>query len=142
VTPDRRNDSVSLEIASRLIKVALMLGTALGWIVAALGAYSVVQLWTLERNGDWFIGQIEDYLQLGWVCIAVIVLIRAGQLAVAWAVLAPIEAKIQGVNLRDRTVAMELKVEFTAQFLLEAVGVLVLVAVPIAIAYFRHGYRL
>ena len=131
--------SATLEIAARLVKLVLFFGSALVWVGYALGAYSIYQLWTVDRKSEWLASNVDRAVSFGWYCIGFIVLVRIFQVAVGWAVLTPIEAKIQGVNLRSPEVASELR--STSAFLLvsEAFTIAGLIAVPLLISHFRYG---
>lgn len=132
--------TTALEIASRLIKIIQFFGTILIWLLYALGAYSVYALWTLDRTSSYFRSDLQSKLELGWIAIGLIVLIRLLQIAIGWAVLLPIEARIQGLNLRDPEVASALRARSGMLLALEAVSLAVVIAVPILIAQFRYGY--
>lgn len=133
-------DTTVLEIASRVIKVIEFLGTLLIWFFYALGAYSVYALWTVDRASTYFRSNVQSQLELGWIAIGLIVFIRLLQIAIRWAILAPIEARIQGVNLRDPEVASALRTQAAIYLILEAISLAVVIAVPILIAHFRYGH--
>jgi hypothetical protein len=129
-----------LEIAARLVKVTLFFGTIVCWLAVALGAYSVYLLWTTDKTDQWALNHVQSHLELGWIAIGIVVVIRLIQIAVGWAVLVPLEAKIQGVNLRDPEVASELRTSSIVRLALEGFSVLVYVAIPLLVAHFRFGY--
>jgi hypothetical protein len=127
------------EIAARLVKVVLFFGTIISWIAVAFGAYSVYLLWTTERTGETVSGNVYSRLELGWIAIGIVVLVRLVQIAIGWAVLAPLEAKIQGINLRDPKVASELRTSSLVRLGIEGVTIVFYVVVPLLIAHFRFG---
>ena len=128
------------EIASRLVKVVLYALTGLTWLFVAMGAYSVYALWTTDRTNEWVQSSLRSSLELGWIAIGLIMVTRLIQIAVGWAVLAPIEARIQGVNLRDPEVAKEIRTASSVNLGLELFSLLVYIAVPLVIAHFRFQY--
>jgi len=133
-------ETTGLEIASRVIKVIQFIGTLLIWLLYALGAYSVYALWTLDRTSTYFRSSVQSQLELGWIAIGLIVFLRLIQIAVGWAILVPIEARIQGLNIRDPEVASTLRTQSAIYLVLEAVSLAVVIAVPILIAHFRYGH--
>ena len=128
------------EIAARLVKVVLFFGTIISWIAVAFGAYSVYLLWTTEKTGEWASSNVQPRLELGWIAIGIMVFVRLVQIAIGWAVLAPLEAKIQGINLRDPEVASELRTSSLVRLGFEGVTIVFYVAVPLLIAQVRFGY--
>lgn len=130
----------AFEIAARLVKVFLFLGTIVAWIAVALGAYSVYLLWTTEKTGEWVLSNVHSRLEFGWIAIGAMVVVRVVQIAIGWAVLTPLEAKIQGIDLRDPEVAKELRTSSVVNLALEGFTVIVYIAVPLLIAHFRFGY--
>jgi len=133
------NASATLEIVARWVKRVVDLGAGLVWVGYVVGAYSVYQLWTLDRTSEWFSSSVSEAITFGWFCIAFIAFFRAAHFAVAWAVLMPLEAKITGVNLRDPLVAAEVRSASTFALVMEVISIVVLVAVPLLIARFRYG---
>jgi hypothetical protein len=129
-----------LEIASRVVKLVIYAGNAVSWFAAAVGAYSVYALWTTEKESEWMGRIVQSRLELGWMAIGVMLLVRLAQMAIGWAVLVPLEAKIQGINLRDPEVASELRTSSWMRLALEGLSFAVYVAVPLLIAHFRFRH--
>jgi len=140
MTAPTPNTATGLEIAARLVKVVVWSGTALIWLAYAVGIYSLYQLWSLDHASEWFRSNLDHALFVAWLCIGFIVVVRVVQIVIGWAVLVPIEATIQGINLRDPEVAGTLRTSTKVNFLLEAITLAILVSVPLLIAHFRHGY--
>ena len=129
-----------LEIASRLVKLVVYAGTGVSWLAAAIGAYSVYALWTTDKESEWMGSNVQSRLELGWMAIGVILLVWLAQIAIGWAVLLPLEAKIQGINLRDPEVASELRTSSWKRLALEGLSFAVYVAIPLLIAHFRFHH--
>lgn len=138
-TPDTR-DATSLEIASRLIKTLLFLGTIVRWGLFALGAFSVYMLWNVNPTEQFADSLINDALIIGWIAIGLMIVVRGVQIGIGWAILAPIEARIHNINLRDPEVAESVRSQSKLQLLIEAVVLTILVAIPLLIAHFRFHY--
>jgi hypothetical protein len=128
------------EIAARLVKVLLFGLTGLMWVFVALGAYSVYALWTADKSSEWLQSNLRSSLEFGWLAIGAIVVTRLVQIAIGWAVLAPIEAKIQGINLRDPEVAKEIRTTTSLNLVFELTSLVIYIAVPLAVAHFRFRY--
>ena len=134
------NASTGLEIASRLVKAVQFV---VGLIVLALnviGGYSVYLLWTVNKLGEFVQREVQSKLEFGWIVIALIVVVRLAMVAIGWILLVPIEARINGLNLRDREVAREVRYGAFSSLTAEALGLAVCVAVPLLIAFFRFGH--
>lgn len=138
--PSNQEQAPGYEIAARLVKVFLYALTGLTWMFAALGAYSVYALWTTDRTSDWLHSELTSSLKLGWSAVGLMAVTRLVQIAVGWAILTPIEARIQGINLRDPEVAKELRTASSVNLVFELFILAIYVVVPIAIAHFRFGY--
>jgi hypothetical protein len=128
------------EIAARLVKVLLFGLTGLMWVFVAFGAYSVYALWTADKASEWLQSNLRSSLEFGWLAIGAIVVTRLVQIAIGWAVLAPIEAKIQGINLRDPEVAKEIRTTTSLNLVFELTSLVIYIAVPLAVAHFRFRY--
>ena len=138
--PPNQEQAPGYEIAARLVKVVVYALTGLMWMFVALGAYSVYALWTADAKSDWLQSNIRSSLELGWIAIGLVVVARLVQISIAWAILMPIEARIQGVNLRDPEVAKELRTASSVNLVFELFSLAVYLAVPFAIAHFRFNY--
>ena len=77
---------------------------------------------------------------MGWLAIAGSVVFGLIQTALAWVILAPIEARIQGVNLRDP----EVQTDRTISALWSVGGYMLMfafyISVPLLIAHFRFRH--
>jgi hypothetical protein len=129
-----------LEIVSRISKVILFIATLFSWGLSLVGAYSVYLLWNVDPSGDFLKSHLRDALTMGWVAISAIVLIRLVQIILGWAILAPIEARLLRVDLRDPEIAEDLRTRSRIGLTLEAIALTVYIAVPLLIAHFRFGY--
>lgn len=139
-TSQSTENVTSYEIAARLVKLVIFFGTFLNWIASIAGAVSVYQLWNVDKMSDGVMNSVSSKLELGWIAIGSILLIRAIQIAIGWAILMPIEAKIHGINLRDPEFSREVREQSRINYFIEFFSLIVLIVIPLLIAHFRFHY--
>lgn len=130
-----------LEIASRITRVIFFgIGGLLLWGLNIGGAYAVYRLWTVDKSGLYWQSDVSTNLTICFAILIGIVLVRGVQLSVSWAVLLPLNARILGVDLRDPQVRSDLRTDSAFRLGFEAFGLVVCLAVPLAIAHFRFSH--
>ena len=135
-----QNTSVGLEIASRFIKAIQLCVGLVCLAINVIGGYSVYLLWTIDRFAPTAQAEVQSRLEMGWFAIAGSVVFGLIKTALAWVILAPIEARIQGVNLRDP----EVQTDRTISALWSVGGYMLMfafyISVPLLIAHFRFRH--
>lgn len=136
---DPKSDTVGLEITTRIIKLIQIVGTIFIWLLNFFGMYSLYLLWNINKSAAYLHSEVQSKLELCWIAIGLILFLRLIQIGINWAILMPLEARIQGINLRDPEVAAEIREASWANLVFEAISFIVIVAVPLLIAQFRFG---
>lgn len=132
--------SVALVIACRFLKATRLLISLIIFIVTVAGGYSVYLLWGINPLSLEAQHEVQAKLEIGWLTVGAIAVLGLLDMALNWIFLAPMEARVKGVDLHNPEVAAEKFTEALGVFFAWICGIAFYLAVPASIAYIRFGH--